>query len=151
MDSRQKTVRTDRGDFGVFHHVGIVVSAEEFESTVDALCRLVSGTVSDGGEDETLDMRWVFVSSAHNPIFEVASPLGSRTTALTRHLLKHGGGLHHVSFETSDIGTSAGHVHRVDLPMTGADDDHAGYAEHFIQPRALGGALFHAFEDRREV
>lgn len=135
--------------FGRFHHVGLVVALEKYQSTVDALCRLLGGTVEDGGFDDLLDMRWAFVRSAQNPLIEVASPLGHRATALTRHLEVRGGGLHHVSFENFDIGAAALHIDLVDLTAIGRNDDHDGYAEVFVAREDLGGALLHTFEDRR--
>jgi len=137
--------------FGSLHHIGIVVEPEGFDETVEAMCRLLGGSVSEGGEDEPLDMRWAFVSSAGNVPIEVAAPLGNRPTGLTRHLERKGGGLHHVSFETFDIGAVADHVEASGLPLIGRAEDHGGYAELFVHPKALGGALLHALEDRRET
>lgn len=135
--------------FGRFHHVGVVVETARYDDTVDALCRLLGGAVSDGGEDEGLDMRWSFVSSVGNPPIEVATPLGNHETGLTRYLETHAGGLHHVSFETFDLDEVARHVDAAGLQQLGRNDDHGGYAELFVNPRQLGGALFHVLEDRR--
>lgn len=139
----------DACPFGRLHHIGIVVEPSRYADTIANLCALLGGEVTESGEDEPLDMRWAFVASAGNPPIEVAAPRGNRPTSLVRYLERRGGGLHHVSFETFDLGAAALHIDAVGLPPVGRDDDHGGYAEVFVHPKSLGGALFHVLEDRR--
>jgi methylmalonyl-CoA/ethylmalonyl-CoA epimerase len=135
--------------FGRFHHAGIVVAHETHDDVVNALAKLLMGTVTDGGTDDPLDIRWTFLSSPNNPIIEVASPRGVKESPISRFLEATGGGVHHLSFETNDIDRCFRHTTEVDLPVVGRQDDHGGWAELFVAPSALGGAIILAMEDRR--
>lgn len=137
--------------FGTFHHVGIVVPADQHDATVSTFTTLLGATISDGGEDEPLDIRWTFLESAGNPIFEIASPMGNKESAMTRFLDQGRRGLHHVSFETAHLPDSLAHTTSAGIPVIGHEEDHGGFAEFFVSPTVTGGALVHVLEDRRGV
>jgi methylmalonyl-CoA/ethylmalonyl-CoA epimerase len=125
------------------HHLGIVTRADEHDAVVDTLRRLFAADLEDEVEDDPLDVRasWVLVSPALR--FEVVSPRSGRPTPITAFLERSGGGLHHVSLGTVEIGRCKHLAMEAGARLVGENDDHGGWAEFFVDPAQVGGALLH--------
>lgn len=125
------------------HHIGIVTSTQRHPAVVESLMTILGGTLEDEVEDELLDITatWVQVSPCLR--FEVVSPRSDKETAITTFLTKTGGGLHHVSLATTQIGACRDLAAAGGAQIVGESDDHGGWAEFFIDPRQTGGALLH--------
>ena len=73
--------------------------------------------------------------------FELLEPLGE-DSFLHRFLEERGPGLHHVTFEVSDIDSAAQAVRDYGIePFRGVQRGH-GWAETYIHPKDSGGVLF---------
>jgi hypothetical protein len=130
-------------ELGKLNHIGIAVPGPRHDAVVKSVVALFAGEVLQSGDDDDLDARWSWVRASSGLVIEVVSPLGVEGTALHRFLARTGGGLHHVSFDAADIGACRTAAHDRGLPLLGANDDHAGWAEFFVDPKQTGGALFH--------
>lgn len=130
-------------ELGELHHIGIAVPGDLQEPTERNLVRLFDGAVVEGGEDEGLDARWTWVRAASGLLLEVVSPRSDADTALNRWLARRAGGLHHVSFDAEDIAACRSGARARGFDLIGENDDHAGYAEFFVDPGQTGGALLH--------
>lgn len=128
---------------GALHHIGIVVTAGEYELLVASLCQWFCGGVVDSGEDDPLDIRWAWVTGPGGLIIEPVAPRSSSETPITRFLARTGGGLHHVSFETHQLGSCSALLEHRGAPTVGHNPDHGGWAEFFIAPDQTGNALLH--------
>jgi methylmalonyl-CoA/ethylmalonyl-CoA epimerase len=130
-------------DLFALHHIGIVTPRERYADVVAAVIGGLGAALEREGEDEALDIRvsWIQVSSGLR--FEVVSPRSDKDGPINRFLFKTGGGLHHVSFETTAIGSCKALAVSGGARIVGESDDHAGWAEFFIDPQQTGGALLH--------
>jgi len=129
------------GPFGALHHIGI--AANELDATVENICALVDGRVTDRGVEESLGMEWVWIEAPGMPIFEVVTATGEGPIA--DYLARHGQGLHHLSFKPTGIDASLDHVRQCGLGIIGENHDHSGFEEFFVDPKLTGGALLHSF------
>jgi methylmalonyl-CoA/ethylmalonyl-CoA epimerase len=120
-----------------------VTSTERHADLVGTLVRVLDGVVEDEVEDEPLDVRATWVVLSPGLRLEVVSPCSDQQTPITRFLDKTGGGLHHVSMETSQISTCKELVSAGGGRIIGENDDHGGWAEFFLDPTQTGGALLH--------
>ena len=78
--------------------------------------------------------------------FELLEPLG-QDSYLHRFLEERGPGLHHVTFEVSDIDSAAQAVRDFGIePFRGVQRGH-GWAETYIHPKDSGGVLFQFYID----
>ena len=78
--------------------------------------------------------------------FELLEPLGE-DSFLHRFLEERGPGLHHVTFEVSDIDSAAQAVRDFGMePFRGVQRGH-GWAETYIHPKDSGGVLFQFYID----
>ncbi len=78
--------------------------------------------------------------------FELLEPLGE-DSFLHRFLEERGPGLHHVTFEVSDIDSAAQAVRDFGIePFRGVQRGH-GWAETYIHPKDSGGVLFQFYID----
>ncbi len=78
--------------------------------------------------------------------FELLEPLGE-DSYLHRFLKERGPGLHHVTFEVSDIDSAAQAVRDYGIePFRGVQRSH-GWAETYLHPKDSGGVLFQFYVD----
>lgn len=127
----------------LLHHIGIVTPQERFADVVASVIGGLGATLEDEGEDEALDIHATWIQVSPSLRFEVVAPRSGRDGPIARFLSRTGGGLHHVSFETSDIGSCKALATAGGAQIVGECDDHAGWAEFFIDPQQTGGALLH--------
>lgn len=129
------------------HHIGIATQQERHDEVVSTLTRTLGGTVEFEVEDDPLDVAatWVLVSMSLR--FEVVSPRSGQDTAVTRFLDRTGGGLHHISLGTQELGVCKELVAAGGGRVIGENDDHGGWAEFFLDPRQTGGALLHWMQE----
>lgn len=125
------------------HHLGIVVPPEGYDALVRGMCEWFGGEIVDGGEDDELDITWAWVNGPGGVLIEAVAPRSDRRTAITRFVARTGGGLHHVSFETTSVASCARALHERDAVTVGHRDNHGGWAEFFMAPDQLGGARLH--------
>jgi methylmalonyl-CoA/ethylmalonyl-CoA epimerase len=126
----------------VLHHIGIATPADQHDEVVKRLLGIFRGTVEDDDIDVPLDIRGTWIRIPSGLILEVLSPCSDAPGPITRHLERTGGGLHHVSFETSAIGTCK-ELAAENARVIGECDDHSGWAEFFVDPAQTGRALLH--------
>lgn len=125
------------------HHLGIVVPKEGYAALLRGACRWFDSDIVDEGEDDELDIHWAWVNGPGGVLIEAVAPRSGHRTAITRFLARTGGGLHHVSFETTALTSCAGLLHERDAVTVGHREDHGGWAEFFMAPDQLGGARLH--------
>ena len=130
-------------DLFVLHHIGIVTPRERYADVVAAVIGGLRAELEDEGEDYELDIQasWIQVPSGLR--LEVVSPKGNADGPITRFLSKTGGGLHHISFETTEIDSCKALAVSGGARIVGESDDHAGWAEFFMDPKQTCGALLH--------
>jgi methylmalonyl-CoA/ethylmalonyl-CoA epimerase len=129
--------------FADLHHIGIVTYRESHLEVVTTLIGTLGGVHEFEVEDDPLDVTATWVSVSPSLRFEVVSPRSELDTPITRFLTKSGGGLHHVSLGTQEIGVCKELVAAGGARIIGENEDHGGWAEFFIDPRQMGGALLH--------
>ena len=133
------------------HHIGLVAPHARHGDVVTTLVRTLGGTLEFEVEDDPLDVlaTWVLVTPSLR--LEVVSPRTDADTPITRFLRRTGGGLHHVSLATTELGVCKELVARGGGRVIGEDDDHGGWAEFFLDPEQSGGALLHWMQPVDEV
>jgi hypothetical protein len=125
------------------HHIGIVTSGERHRRVVTTILETLGGVQEYEVEDEPLDVTATWVAVAPSLRLEVVSPRSELETPISQFLARTGGGLHHVSLGTQHLGSCKALVTAGGARVIGENDDHGGWAEFFIDPRQLGGALLH--------
>jgi methylmalonyl-CoA/ethylmalonyl-CoA epimerase len=125
------------------HHIGILSVRERYDDVVAAVVDCLGGIVEDEGGDEELDIQGSWIRVGSGTRLEVFAPRGRIESPITRYLARSGGGLHHVSFETAEIGACKALAVAGGAAIVGESADHDGWAEHFIDPAQTGGALLH--------
>lgn len=125
------------------HHIGLVAPHARHDDVVTTLMRTLGGTLEYEVEDDPLDVlaTWVLVTPGLR--FEVVSPRTDADTPITRFLRRTGGGLHHVSLATNELGLCKELVSGAGGRVVGEDSDHGGWAEFFLEPDQTAGALLH--------
>ena len=121
------------------HHVGIAV--DDLDAAVDRYRALFGATVEhrERVEDQGVEAASLHVGGSR---IELLAPLGP-DTPVGRFLAKRGPGLHHVAFETDDVGAElerlkADGAELVDeAPRRGL----FGLQVAFVHPEATGGVL----------
>ncbi|OUZ11163.1 hypothetical protein BHE97_04740 [Aeromicrobium sp. PE09-221] len=134
---------TSIADVAALHHIGIVTTKDDHVRLVRNLVEGLGGEVEFEVEDEPLDVLATWVPIGPGLRFEVVSPRSEAPTPITRFLAKAGGGLHHVSLETEEIGVCRELVTASGMRTVGENDDHGGWAEFFLDPSQTGRALLH--------
>jgi len=130
-------------DLFVLHHIGIVTSPQRYHDVVATLIDGLRGTLEDEGGDDPLDINATWIRVPSGLRLEVVCPRSDLDGPISRFLEKTGGGFHHVSFETTAIGTCKALTKAGGARIVGECDDHGGWAEFFIDPEQTGGALLH--------
>ncbi|GHE88723.1 hypothetical protein GCM10017786_20920 [Amycolatopsis deserti] len=125
------------------HHIGIVTAKERYHDVVATLLGCLGGVVEEEGGDDKLDILGSWIQVGAGLRLEVFAPRHRIDTPITRYLAKSGGGLHHVSLETTEIGACKALAVAGGAAIVGESADHDGWAEHFIDPAQTGGALLH--------
>ncbi|WP_188111262.1 VOC family protein [Nocardioides antri] len=138
------------GQLADLHHVGIVTPRDRHFEVVEALARSLGASLEDEVEDDPLDVTATWIQVSPSLRFEVVSPRSDRTTPITTFLTRTGGGLHHVSLATTQIGACKELAAAGGARIIGENDDHGGWAEFFIDPSQTGGALLHWMQPVRD-
>lgn len=125
------------------HHIGIVVPRLQHERVVSTLMETLGGDREFEVEDDPLDVLATWVQVSESLRFEVVSPRSELTTPITQFIETTGGGLHHVSLGTTELGRCKELVVAGGGTVIGENDDHGGWAEFFLDPSQTGGALIH--------
>ncbi len=134
---------TSIAEVSALHHIGIVTAQDDHQRLVANLVDGLGGEVEFEIEDDPLDVLATWVPIAPGLRFEVVSPRSESVTPITRFLARTGGGLHHVSLETEEIGVCRDLVAGSGMRTVGENDDHGGWAEFFLDPSQTGRALLH--------
>lgn len=124
---------------GSLHHVGIAV--DDLEAAIARWAELFGATLEhrEHVEDQGVEAASLRVGSSR---IELLAPLGD-DTPVGRFLAKRGPGVHHVAFETADVGAElsrlrADGVELIDeTPRRGMFGLQVG----FVHPEATGGVL----------
>ncbi len=122
-------------------------AVHKLEDALPMLTELMGMRETGRWENEEQGFRGVSLElpggTAH---FELLEPLGE-DSFLHRFLEERGPGLHHVTFEVSDIDSAAQAVRDFGVePFRGVQRGH-GWAETYIHPKDSGGVLFQFFID----
>ncbi|MEU0403829.1 VOC family protein [Streptomyces sp. NPDC006197] len=125
------------------HHIGIVTPRERYDDVVAKVIDCLGGSLEEEGGDKELDIQGSWIQVGSGLRLEVVTPRRDIDSPMTRFLSKTGGGLHHVSFETTEIGACKALALAGGASIIGESADHDGWAEHFIHPGHTGGALLH--------
>ncbi|HST13709.1 MAG TPA: methylmalonyl-CoA epimerase [Gaiellaceae bacterium] len=124
---------------GSIHHVGIAV--DDLETAIARWTALFGATLEhrEHVEDQGVEAASLRIGSSR---IELLAPLGD-DTPVGRFLAKRGPGVHHVAFETADVGAElsrlrADGVELIDeTPRRGMFGLQVG----FVHPEATGGVL----------
>ena len=122
-------------------------AVHKLEDTLPLLTELMGMRETGRWENEEQGFRGISLElpggTAH---FELLEPLGE-DSYLHRFLEERGPGLHHVTFEVSDIDSAAQAVRDFGIePFRGVQRGH-GWAETYIHPKDSGGVLFQFYID----
>ena len=122
-------------------------AVHKLEDALPLLTELMGMRETGRWENEEQGFRGVSLElpggTAH---FELLEPLGE-DSFLHRFLEERGPGLHHVTFEVSDIDSAAQAVRDYGIqPFRGVQRGH-GWAETYIHPKDSGGVLFQFYID----
>ena len=122
-------------------------AVRKMEDTLPLLTELMGMRETGRWENEEQGFRGVSLElpggTAH---FALLEPLGENSY-LHRFLDERGPGLHHVTFEVSDIDSAAQAVRDYGIePFRGVQRGH-GWAETYIHPKDSGGVLFQFYID----
>ncbi len=122
-------------------------AVHKLEDTLPLLTELMGMRETGRWENEEQGFRGISLElpggTAH---FELLEPLGE-DSFLHRFLEERGPGLHHVTFEVSDIDSAAKAVRDYGIqPFRGVQRGH-GWAETYIHPKDSGGVLFQFYID----
>ncbi len=122
-------------------------AVHKLEDTLPLLTELMGMRETGRWENEEQGFRGISLElpggTAH---FELLEPLGE-DSYLHRFLEERGPGLHHVTFEVSDIDSAAQAVRDYGIePFRGVQRGH-GWAETYIHPKDSGGVLFQFYID----
>jgi methylmalonyl-CoA/ethylmalonyl-CoA epimerase len=129
------------------HHIGIVTATVRHAEVVENLMSILSGTLEFEIEDDPLDVLATWVQVSPTLRFEVVSPRGDLATPITHFLERTGGGLHHVSLATTQLGVCRELAAAGGARIVGECEDHGGWAEFFVDPHQTGGALLHWMQE----
>ncbi len=122
-------------------------AVRKLEDTLPLLTELMGMRETGRWENEEQGYRGISLElpggTAH---FELLEPLGE-DSFLHRFLEERGPGLHHVTFEVSDIDSAAQAVRDYGIePFHGVQRGH-GWAETYLHPKDSGGVLFQFYID----
>lgn len=122
-------------------------AVHKLEDALPLLTKLMGMRETGRWENEEQGFRGISLElpggTAH---FELLEPLGENSY-LHRFLDERGPGLHHVTFEVSDIDSAAQAVRDYGIePFRGVQRGH-GWAETYIHPKDSGGVLFQFYID----
>ena len=125
----------------------VCCAVRKLEDSLPLLTELMGMRETGRWENEEQGFRGVSLElpggTAH---FELLEPLGE-DSYLHRFLEQRGPGLHHVTFEVSDIDSAAQAVRDFGMePFRGVQRGH-GWAETYIHPKDSGGVLFQFYID----
>lgn len=130
-----------------FHHIGIVVKniSEAIDKYADAIgIDKESITVEDmsymTGKGEMEEFKYAFLPLAEgeNNFVELVQPISAGPTA--RYLEKHGEGLFHLAFESSEIGETIRRFEEAGIPQAGITPTEDVLSV-FLHPKYANGVL----------
>jgi catechol 2,3-dioxygenase-like lactoylglutathione lyase family enzyme len=130
-----------------FHHVGIVV-----KNISDAVSRYAAALgvdgdrvvvetgsyVTGGGETEEFKFAFLPLAEGENNFIELVEPVTPGPTA--RYLEKHGEGLFHLAFESSNVSETLGDFERAGVPVAGTTPTEEVLSV-FLHPKFAHGVL----------
>ncbi len=121
-------------------HVGLCV--EDIDEATKLYAAVLGAAATRFDDDDLLDCHWVRFQLGNGQLLELVAPRSDRSPYRT-FLDKRGPGLHHLSFRVSNLATELARLQELDLPVIGANPDHAGWQELFVHPGSTCGALLH--------
>jgi len=130
-----------------FHHVGIVVrdileAIDKYAATLgidkDKVVIEKMGYVTGKGETEEFKYTFLPLAEGENNFIELVGPTTPGPTA--RYLDKHGEGLFHLAFESSDILETIREFEKAGIPMAGTTPTEEVLSV-FFHPKHLHGVL----------
>ena len=128
-------------------HVSIAVKdidrAHDFLKKIAGLVPGVSAT------DNHLEFRWQIFSAGDLSRLELIHPTGPNSY-LNKFLSDKQGGVHHITFETSDIHVTKTKLDQYQIPYFGFNDSNEAWKELFIHPRDAFGVLIQIAQFRPE-
>jgi methylmalonyl-CoA/ethylmalonyl-CoA epimerase len=124
---------------GGIHHVGIAV--DDLEAAIARWTMLIGAVVEhrERVEDQGVEAASLRVGDSR---VELLAPLGDETP-VGRFLAKRGPGMHHVAFETADVGAELGRLRAGGFELIDETPRRGlfGLQVAFVHPEATGGVL----------
>jgi catechol 2,3-dioxygenase-like lactoylglutathione lyase family enzyme len=130
-----------------FHHVGIVaksihVAIEKYAAALgvdrNAVVIEEMSYMTGNGEVETFKYAFLPLADGENNFIELVEPITPGPTA--RYLEKHGEGLFHLAFESSDIQKTIENFEKSEIPLAGATPTKEILSV-FFHPKSAHGVL----------
>ncbi len=130
-----------------FHHVGIVVKnihdaiskyAAALGADRNAIAMEEMRYMTGKGEEETFKYAFLPLAHGENNFLELVEPITPGPTA--RYLEKHGEGLFHLAFESSDIQKTIENFEKSEIPLAGATPTKEVLSV-FFHPKLAHGVL----------
>ncbi|HZU20190.1 MAG TPA: methylmalonyl-CoA epimerase [Gaiellaceae bacterium] len=129
------------------HHVGIAVA--DLDEAIERYARLFGATVEhrERLEDQGVEAASLGVGGSR---IELLAPLGD-DTAVGRFLAKRGPGMHHVAFETEDVGAELARARAAGAELIDETPRRGllGLQVGFVHPDSAGGVLAEFVGDDR--
>ena len=124
---------------GTVHHVGIAV--DDLEAAIARWAALFGATLEhrEHVEDQGVEAASLRIGGAR---IELLAPLGE-DTPVGRFLAKRGPGVHHVAFETDDVGAELARLKAAGVELIDETPRRGmfGLQVGFVHPDATGGVL----------
>lgn len=120
-------------------HVSIAV--RDYEKAMSFFTGLMEAIPGAGADDDRLGFYWKIFSVGDLSRLEIISPTGDRSY-LNGFLKNREGGVHHITFQTSDIGETIKKLDELKISYFGYNEYPGGiWKEVFIHPKDAFGVL----------
>jgi methylmalonyl-CoA/ethylmalonyl-CoA epimerase len=126
-----------------FDHVGIAV--RDVDDALLLYSRLGAQVVAYKKRTLRNDYTWTQFNLGGQR-FELIEPVRGTRSFLTRFLSRYGEGLHHLTFQVSNIMKTADSLRSQGVRVTGEDFGDPSWRTAFLSPRSTNGVLIQLYE-----
>ena len=125
-------------------HVSIAV--KDFEGAKHFFESILGAVSGAAAADETMKYFWNIFSAGDLSRLELMKPTGKGSFLDNFLASKKDGGVHHITFETSDIQKAKALLEKNNIPYFGYEETDDGWKELFIHPKDAFGVLIQIAE-----